>query len=596
MAKKRQLLWQIFTPYLVITLASLVAGLWYASTRLDNLLLKQTQSDLKALASLLQLQVRPHLSPVDPYQIDLLCKDLGAASATRFTVVLPDGRVVGDSEEDPAQMDNHLDRPEVSEAVTGPLGVSARSSPTLEKRMMYLAMPLKEEGKTTAVTRVALSLDSINETRSTVLSEIALGGGLVGVLAALLGLGVAFRIKKPVEEMNRVAEAFSRGEFQVRLPASNLREVSTLSETMNRMAQELQQRIAAMEAQRKELEAVLSSMVEGVFGVDREEHIVGMNQAASRILGCDLAQVKGRSVQETVRNPSLQRLIKKALSSGEPLEEDIVFFGKEEQVLNAHASPLQASGAAQRGVLIVLHDVTRLQRLENIRKDFVANVSHEIKKPITAIKGFVETLRDGGAENRQETDRFLGIIQKHVERLEAIVEDLLSLSRVEKESEKEEIPLMVQPIRDALAAALQLCQAKASAKDIRMELSCPEDLKAKINSTLLEQAAVNLLNNAITYSEPGSPVRVEGSQEENEVQVRVQDEGCGIEKVHLERLFERFYRVDKARSRKQGGTGLGLSIVKHIMEAHGGRASVKSEPGKGSTFTLHLPKVLQAPE
>ncbi|MEW6667819.1 MAG: two-component system histidine kinase PnpS [Thermodesulfobacteriota bacterium] len=590
MTRRKQLLWHIFTPYLVIIVASLLAGLWYASTRLENLLLRQTESDLKALASLLQPQVRLHLSPLDPHEVDRACKEFGAASPWRYTVILPSGVVVGDSDEDPSRMDNHLDRPEVSKALTGSSGVSTRSSPTLGKKMMYLAIPLKEEGKTLAVTRVAVPLDAIHETRSTVQAEIALGGALVAVLAAVLGLLAAYRIKSPVEEMNRVAEAFSRGEFQSRLPTSDLRELASLSESMNQMAQELQRRMDTMVAQRNELEAVFSSMVEGVFGVDREERILGMNQAASRILGCDASWAKGRSVQEAVRNPSLQRFIKTALSGGEPLEEDILFYGEDEQVLNTHATPLRAAGQGHPGVLIVLHDVTRLRNLENIRKDFVANASHEIRTPITAIKGFVETLREGAAEDPREAERFLGIIQKHVERLEALVEDLLSLSRIEKEAERKEIPLTAQPVREVLVAALQLCQGKAAGKDIPMELACPEDLKARINSPLLEQAMVNLLDNAITYSEPGRPVRVTAAEGENEILIQVRDEGCGIEKVHLGRLFERFYRVDRARSRKLGGTGLGLSIVKHIMEAHRGRVSVESEPGKGSIFTVHLLK------
>jgi two-component system, OmpR family, phosphate regulon sensor histidine kinase PhoR len=590
MVKRKQLLWHIFTPYLVITLASLVSGLWYASTRLENLLRKQTESDMRVLATLVQHQVRSHLRPVEPWRIDRVCKDLGEATAMRYTVILPSGKVVGDSEEDPSRMDNHLDRPEVSGALTGALGVSTRWSPTLGKDMMYLAVPLKEDGKTQAVTRVAVPLDAVRETRSTVQAEIALGGVLVAAFAAVLGLLVAYRIKRPVEEMNRMAEAFSRGEFQSRLPASDVRELASLSETMNRMAEELLQRMATMKGQRSELEAVLSSMVEGVFGVDSEERILGMNQAASRILGCDASWARGRSVQEAVRNPSLQRFIKTALSGGEPLEEDILFYGVEEQVLNVHITPLQAADGGHSDVLIVLHDVTKLRNLENIRKDFVANVSHEIKTPITAIKGFVETLREGAAENPRETERFLGIIQKHVERLEALVEDLLSLSRIEKEAEREEIPIEVQPLRDVLATALQLCQGKASVKNIHLELSCPEDLKARVNPALLEQSVVNLLDNAITYSEAGRPVRVRARESENEILIHVQDEGCGIEKVHLGRVFERFYRVDRARSRKLGGTGLGLSIVKHIMEAHRGRVSVESEPGKGSTFTLHLPK------
>ncbi|MEW6664859.1 MAG: ATP-binding protein [Thermodesulfobacteriota bacterium] len=593
MGRQKQLLWHIFTPYLVITLAALLAGLWYAAARLETLLLKHTESDLRALASVVQHQVRTHISPPDPWKIDRLCKELGEAAHVRYTVILPSGRVVGDSEEDPARMDNHLDRPEVSGALTGAPAVFTRSSPTLGKRMVYLAIPLKEAGRTLAVTRAAVPLDTIHETLSTVQTEIAIGGVLVAVLAAVLGLLIAYRIKRPVEDMNRVAEAFSRGEFQFRLPASDLRELARLSGTMNCMAQDLQQRVATMEAQRNELEAVLSSMMEGVFGVDQEERVLRMNEAASRILGCEADKVKGRSIQEAVRNPGLQRFIRTALSEKQPLEEDIVFYGKEEHLLNAHATPLRAQDGGHSGVLIVLHDVTRLRRLENLRKDFVANVSHEIKTPITAIKGFVETLRDGAAESPQDADRFLRIVQKHVERLEAIVEDLLSLSRIEKEAEREEIPLSLQPLRNVLVAALQLCQGKAAAKGIRMELTCLEGLTAKINPALLEQAVVNLLDNAVTYSDAGKPVRVVAKEAEDEILIDVQDEGCGIEKAHLGRLFERFYRVDKARSRKLGGTGLGLSIAKHILEAHRGCVSVVSEPGRGSTFSLHLPRFRQ---
>jgi two-component system phosphate regulon sensor histidine kinase PhoR len=233
--------------------------------------------------------------------------------------------------------------------------------------------------------------------------------------------------------------------------------------------------------------------------------------------------------------------------------------------------------------------VTRLRRLENIRRDFVANVSHEIKTPITAIKGFVETLRDAAMTNGKDADRFLAIIQKHVDRLDAIIEDLLSLSRIEEDVETEEIVLEEGRIRDVLLTAIQVCQVKAAPKNIRVELSCSEDLKAKINPPLLEQAVVNLLDNAIKYSDADSEVQVEAKRADSKILINVRDQGCGIDKKHLSRLFERFYRVDNARSRKMGGTGLGLAIVKHITQAHGGHVTVDSTPEKGSTFSLHLP-------
>jgi two-component system phosphate regulon sensor histidine kinase PhoR len=357
------------------------------------------------------------------------------------------------------------------------------------------------------------------------------------------------------------------------------------------MAKELQKTLSTITEQRNELGAVLSSMAEGVLAVDMEERILGMNHAASIILECDPRRVQGRTIQEVIRHAELQRLVSTALACEGDVERDVVLYSKEERVLNGHATLLRDGEGTRVGVLVVLNDITRLRKLENIRKDFVANVSHEIRTPITAIKGFVETLRDGAMQNPQEAERFLGIIQNQVLRLESLVEDLLSLSRIEEETEKEAILLEEKPIREVLVGALQHCQAEADQKQIRTELSCSDDLAARINASLLEQAVANLLDNAVKYSEPGKSIWVQTDATPQEILIRVRDEGCGVEKQHLERLFERFYRVDKARSRKLGGTGLGLAIVKHIMEAHGGRVSVESQPGRGSTFTLHLPRV-----
>jgi two-component system phosphate regulon sensor histidine kinase PhoR len=244
---------------------------------------------------------------------------------------------------------------------------------------------------------------------------------------------------------------------------------------------------------------------------------------------------------------------------------------------------------ANIGALIVLDNITRLKVLENIRRDFVANVSHELKTPITSIKGFVETLRDGAVNDPEDRMRFLDIIARHSDRLNAIIDDLLSLSRIEQEAEREQIALEEGRIRDALDAAVLVCASKADEKGIRVDLACDQDLRAKINLPLLEQAIVNLIDNAIKYSGSGSNIRIEAAGTAAETVIRVRDWGCGIPQDHLQRIFERFYRVDKARSRKLGGTGLGLAIVKHIVHAHGGRILVESSPGKGSTFSICLP-------
>ena len=265
------------------------------------------------------------------------------------------------------------------------------------------------------------------------------------------------------------------------------------------------------------------------------------------------------------------------------------FFNPEERWLHAHGTALHDARGQKIGVLIVLHDVTRLRHLENVRRDFVANVSHELRTPITSIKGFVETLLDDGLDDQANAMRFLGIVLRQVNRLDAIINDLLLLSRIERGNEDQRIETDAEPLVQVLQVAQETCEKKAQDKSIQIAVDCPCDLVAKINAPLLEQAVINLIDNAIKYSEAGATVRVTAAREQSSAVIRVIDNGCGIAANHLPRLFERFYRVDKARSRELGGTGLGLAIVKHIMTAHQGSVQVESAVGRGSTFTLRFP-------
>lgn len=589
MARKKRLLWQLYPTYIIIIVVSLLAATWFASRTLKQFYHEQSASDLEARALLLKSQILEYLSPLDAQAIDRLCKKAGGQATTRITVIMPSGRVIGDSERDPATMDNHVDRPEVIQALNGQTGVSTRYSRTLDKEMLYVGIPLKRAYQLVGVVRTSMPLISIDKAMKSIQTKIAIGGLFIAVLAAILSLVVSRRISRPIEEIRKGAECFAQGDFECRLPVSGSEELGSLSETMNQMAIELQERINGMKAQRNELEAVLSSMVEGVIALDKEERVISINQAAAQMFETNPASAQGRSIQEVVRNSDLQGFVRNALSSEGPVERDIVLYSDGERIINGHSTVLHDAAGNSIGALIVLNDVTRLRKLENIRRDFVANVSHEIKTPITAIKGFVETLRDGAVNEPGDAERFLKIIQKHVDRLDALIEDLLSLSRIEEDVETKEIVLEEGYIKDVLMTAIQVCQVKAGPKNIRVELSCSEDLKAKINPPLLEQAVVNLLDNAIKYSETENEVQVEAKEVDGKIMISVRDNGCGIDKKHLSRLFERFYRVDKARSRKMGGTGLGLAIVKHITQAHGGQVSVESTPERGSTFSLHLP-------
>ncbi|MBT9437810.1 MAG: PAS domain-containing protein [Desulfobacterales bacterium] len=591
MKKKKRLLWQLYPSYLLITLISLLAVSLFASSAFKQFFLERTAADLKSRAHLLEKQIERFISPLDEMSIDSICKAVGEQLFTRITVILPSGKVVGDSEEALENMNNHADRFEVAEALLGNVGTSTRYSSTLRQDMMYLAIPLEKNNEVIAVLRTSIPITSIYDELRSIQIQIVFGGLLIALFAAGVSLFISKRISRPIEEMKKGAEQFARGDLAYRMPAPDTEEMRGLAEALNQMAAQLDDRIKTAIKQRNELEAVLSSMEEGVIAIDRNEKIISINQAAARMFKSNPSDLEQRSIQEVIRNSELQKIIKKAISSGEHSEGDVVLFQDEEIILNVQTTSLLDEGEDFIGILVVLNDVTRLRRLENMRKEFVSNVSHEIKTPLTAIKGFVETLSQGAMENPDEAKRFLNIIEKHVNRLVSIIEDLMHLSVIEQRDKSEGIKLEKGHIRSVIKTAIQVCQAKAESKKIKVNLICHEDISTEIDTQLLEQAAVNLLDNAIKYSEEGGLVQIEVITTDTEVCISFKDYGIGIPKEHLPRLFERFYRVDKARSRKLGGTGLGLAIVKHIVQTHGGYVTVESEPGEGSNFIIHLPKI-----
>lgn len=424
--------------------------------------------------------------------------------------------------------------------------------------------------------------------------QLGSGFGLLLMGAALFGAALAallaHRLGKELLHMAHAAEALGRGDLEARMPVPDSHELGGLARTFNDMAGQLQQSIGVITQKQDELETVLAHMSEAVLVVDDQERIINFNRSAARMFHLRLEDARGRYLVEMVRNASLIRFLADTMNATEPVKSQFTFHdGSRELALDAHGTLLRDAAGKHIGALVVLHDLTDLRRLEGIRTDFVANVSHELKSPLTAIQGFVETLQDGALEDPRQARRFLEIISRQVERLMAIVEDLLHLSRIEQEEGRGEIATQSLPLRPVLQAAMQDCQAKAAEKNLQVELDCPEELAAPFNAPLLEQAVVNLLDNAIKYSPEKKPVRLAARAGDAEVRISVEDQGIGIPAHHLPRLFERFYRVDTARSRELGGTGLGLAIVKHIALAHGGRVAVESRPGHGSSFHIHLP-------
>lgn len=586
---RKRLVWQLFISFLGVTFISLLAVVWYTTTSWRQFFLKQTALDLESRARLLEIYLRP-LAGAEVRDIDRVCKELGKLAGTRFTVVLPSGMVAGDTYDDPARMDNHGDRPEIQRALKGEVGVSSRFSFTLGRDMMYVAVPWREGERLAGAVRASLSIEEIASEFRAFYGKIALGALAIALIMALSSLVISRRFSRPLEELERGARRFAQGQLDRKLPVPPAAELASLAEALNHMAAQLEERLQALRAYGQEQEAILAAMTEGVLAFDQMGRLLTLNRAGSDILGVDPETVRHAHIQEVVKNPDLRWFVNRLLSSPEPLQGEVTLKSNGSRVLQVKGTALRNSEGALIGTLVVLQDITHLRRLEMTRRDFVANVSHELKTPITSIKGYVETLLGGALNERENAERFLHIILQQAERLNDIIDDLLSLSRIEQDAERHQIALTRGNVKEVLEAARQVCDSKAAAKGIALEVACPDNLRASFNAPLLEQAVVNLLDNAIKFSPPGSTVRVEAQALRREVIIRVQDQGSGIPSEHLDRIFERFYRVDPGRSRKEGGTGLGLAIVKHIAQAHGGRVTVSSTPGQGSTFSLIFPE------
>ena len=589
------LTWRLLLGNLAVMILPLIMATWYTSSLYRTTFIRQIEDGEKRNAYLVARNVVALLNNNDTVQINSLCRELSRdLDGMRITVILPSGKVIADSHQDPALMENHAYRPEIMEAKSGGTGISQRYSTTLHNKMKYLAIPARNHGEIVAVVRTAVPAVSIANALNTYYGKIAFAIFIMVVAALLLSVFLGQGITKPIKELERGAQRFSRGELSTKVAVPGIDELTHLSKALNDMASQLDNRIKTITAQRNEQEAILSSMTEGVVAVDASESILSINAAAAVLFSIEGQAVHSRFFGEVVRNSGAQRFVHRLIEKQTPLEEDITlqaFDGERRRdlVLQVHGTLLRDSGNKMTGAVIVASDVTRLRQLETIRKEFVANVSHELRTPLTSIKGFVETLQGGAIDSREDASRFLGIIAAQVDRLSALVDDLLTLARIEREEEDASIVLEERPLMPIVNAALRDFAAAAGAKNISIEAMGDTTVSARVNAAMLEQAVGNLIDNAIKYSDIGKPVTVTVSRERDDAVISVADQGIGIAPEYHERIFERFYRVDKARSRKAGGTGLGLSIVKHIAALHNGSVSVKSVPGSGSTFSITLP-------
>ncbi|MCL5270238.1 MAG: ATP-binding protein [bacterium] len=594
----KRMFWRIYLAFLLVIGLFATAVGTFTPRSLARYYRGEEAAALESMARLVERQVTDFVARNGSTAgLEQLVTELGRSARLRITIIRPDGVVLADSEENPAIMENHADRPEIRAALAGRAlpGGEVRHSNTLGVDMLYTAEVVRRDGQALWVVRTAQPIKAVDAAIDLLLRSLWQGVLVAAVIAGLVGLYFSRRISRPIQTIQRLAERYAKGDFSRRIHLDGPEELTALADSMNRMASQLDERIREVTRERNEREAILTGMREGVLAVDLDERLLMINRAAAAMLGIAGADSVGESIQTVVRNAELQRFLRKVLADESPSDVESQLHAPGGRLLQAESAPLKDEMGAVAGRLIVLSDITRLHHLEDLRREFVANVSHELRTPVTSIKGFIETLRDGAYQDPENARNFLEILARQADRLNSIIEDLLSLSRIERDAESADlsrpggIEMGATGVRPILEAAAEHYRARLAEKEIRLNLDCPTDLRARANGRLLEQAVGNLLDNAIKYSEPGASIDLLGERAGGEVVIRVRDHGCGIDAKHLPRLFERFYRVDPARSRRLGGTGLGLAIVKHIAQAHRGSVDVESEPGAGSTFTIRLP-------
>jgi len=521
----------------------------------------------------------------------LIADTIGRNLKVRATIIRADGTVLGDSEldgEHVKQMENHLERPEVQDAFRKGFGQSERYSKTLKKRMLYMAVPLvvKEE-KIPWIVRVAVPESEVLGLEREVRKIIAVAVCIAFVFSAALSVGVALYISNPLCEMAAVARNMAKGDFSKKVYISSKDEVGDLASALNFMSDEIKGMVRKVTAEEAKFAAILSSMLAGVMVTDEKGRIVIMNPSLRKMFMVDVP-AEGKLPLEVIRNAAVQDMAAKALQGVRALASDEIQLNvPQERFIQVNGAPIMREGRCD-GAILVFHDITELKRLERIRKDFVANVSHELRTPIASIKGYAETLLDGALQDKEHSKEFIKIMYENSDRLAKLIEDLLDLSKIE--SGKMKIAFLQVDIADAFKRAAAVIANQANAKSISIQSNIPAVLpKVLADETRLSQVFVNLLDNAVKYTPEKGTIIVTVSVQDRFVQIAIADTGAGIPSNDIPRIFERFYRVDKAHSRELGGTGLGLSIVKHIVQIHGGNVWVESEVGRGTTFSFTIP-------
>ncbi len=579
---------------MVVLLCTGVLGLYLTFT-LKSFFITQIEQHLFSEANLL-LSYLPDLS--ENPSLDKFARSLKHQVEARITILNSEGKVLGDSDQIPSSMENHLFRLEIQEALQKGKGTAIRFSSTLHQNLIYVALPIKkssraletsgtsEAPKLMGFLQLALPLTELEHNLQEIQNKIILGSLMAMLLAVILGISLARSLESKILSIIAFTQRIAHGELEERMKVTSQDELGTLIQNLNQMAEKLGEELKVVFEEKKEKETILASLTDGVLVVDRHGKIILSNPVMEKLFGPDTSKLL-----EVLQSQTIQNLIEEVQEKKSKVSDEIQILSPRKIDLAVEAVPIKGEEESPEGTILVFRDVTRIKRLEQMRVDFVANVSHELRTPLTAIKGFVETLLDGAIDDKDHAVRFLKIVASHSDRLSRLLDDLLTLSNIELGKIK--IERSVVPVEQVVQSVLLMLQQKALDKGIQLTFEASKDLPPVLaDRDRLIQILVNLVDNGIKYTEKGGRVSIEARVREDQphlMEIAIKDTGIGIPESALPRLGERFYRVDKARSRAEGGTGLGLAIVKHLVEVHEGSMRIESQVGKGTTVRLMLP-------
>ncbi|MDD5723461.1 MAG: ATP-binding protein [Syntrophales bacterium] len=579
---KNNLFYKVFGTYIVITLVAMVIVGVYATRHIKARLMEGIEGDLTSYARMINLSFSES-------EIEHAIESLSTLSNARITLIDSGGIVLADSGEKASAMDNHLNRPEIQEARVRGKGRSVRFSKTLGVDTLYLAFPMREGSEIRGYIRLARPLVEVRQSLRDINILILQSFLIVGVLSLLIAFVFTSRLVSPIQEMEQFTKRLRDGEDPGSLMIGSSDETGRLARNINYLVTELKERIQLADEEKGKLESVFSSMEDGILVLDTQGRIETTNETTQKIFNLSFEEIIGKTPLEVFRNIRLQQALDQFKKTGRSLSQEIVLGEQDRMVLEVIISPVQGLAPGEEKTMIILRNVTRLKRLERVRADFVANVTHEIKTPLTAILGFIETLREGAIDEKETAKDFLETIQKHAERLNRLVDDLLVIS----DAELGEMRFFFESVSfdGIIENILPVIEPGASKKGLHIEQDMPVGLPpVRGDRDRLHQIVLNVLDNAVKFTPDAGTISIQGIDgKDGTVSIKITDTGVGIPRDEIPRLGERFYRVDKTRSRELGGTGLGLSIVKHLMTAHGGEMKIESRLGEGTTVSLIFP-------